>query len=283
MISTSARNIVLFFSNIVVISYLLGNSMAWRSHGKSNLDLVQNLRRNNIIRSDVVERVMAQVDRANYVSHNPYMDVPQGIGYGVTISAPHMHAHALELLREKLVDGAKALDVGSGSGYLTACMALMVGPSGLAVGIDHIKELVDSSRSNIKADHPELIESNRLKLIVGDGRLGSPEDAPFDAIHVGAASPDLPKDDIRCSFNEMDSPYARGAKLYWTARARMADEADLPNGKRPRGKPNRRWEDCIKADLKGLGLDSKRWREGPGVKYADIRCGVPQHHSCKSH
>ncbi|XP_014284702.1 protein-L-isoaspartate(D-aspartate) O-methyltransferase isoform X1 [Halyomorpha halys] len=194
MISTSARNIVLFFSNIVLISYFLGNSMAWRSHGKSNLDLVQNLRRNSIIRSDVVERVMAQVDRANYVSHNPYMDVPQGIGFGVTISAPHMHAHALELLREKLVDGAKALDVGSGSGYLTTCMALMVGPSGVAVGIDHIKELVDTSRTNIKADHPELLESNRLKLIVGDGRLGSPEDAPFNAIHVGAASPDLPKD-----------------------------------------------------------------------------------------
>lgn len=194
MIYTSARNIVLFFSKIVVISYLLGNSMAWRSHGKTNLDLVQNLRRNNIIRSDVVERVMAQVDRANYVSHNPYMDVPQGIGYGVTISAPHMHAHALELLSEKLVDGARALDVGSGSGYLTACMALMVGPSGRAVGIDHIKELVDTSRSNIKSDHPELLESNRLKLIVGDGRLGSPDDAPFDAIHVGAASPDLPKD-----------------------------------------------------------------------------------------
>ena len=64
-----------------------------------------------------------------------------------------------------MIEGAKALDVGSGSGYLTACMALMVGPSGLAVGIDHIKELVDTSRANINKDHPELIESNRVKLI----------------------------------------------------------------------------------------------------------------------
>lgn len=36
------------------------------------------------------------------------------------------HAHALELLKDQLVEGAKALDVGSGSGYLTACFARMV-------------------------------------------------------------------------------------------------------------------------------------------------------------
>lgn len=43
------------------------------------------------------------------------------------------HAHALELLKDHLKEGNKALDVGSGSGYLTACMALMVGPRGKAV------------------------------------------------------------------------------------------------------------------------------------------------------
>ena len=42
------------------------------------------------------------------------MDAPQSIGYGVTISAPHMHAHALEILKDNLFEGAKALDVGSG-------------------------------------------------------------------------------------------------------------------------------------------------------------------------
>lgn len=73
---------------------------------------------------------MMAVDRGNYVKNNPYMDAPQAIGYGVTISAPHMHAHALELLKGHLVSGEKALDVGSGSGYLTACMALMLGENG---------------------------------------------------------------------------------------------------------------------------------------------------------
>lgn len=167
-------------------------SMAWRSHGKNNLDLVRNLKQNGIIRSARVEQAMSTVDRGNYCPHNPYMDSPQGIGYAVTISAPHMHAQALESLKDHLVEGARALDVGSGSGYLTACMGLMVGETGLAIGIDHIPELVNESIANIEKDQPQLLASKRVKLVVGDGREGYPDHAPYDAIHVGAAAPDMP-------------------------------------------------------------------------------------------
>jgi protein-L-isoaspartate(D-aspartate) O-methyltransferase len=62
------------------------------------------------------------------------------VGYNVTISAPHMHAHALEMLRDQLIPGARVLDVGSGSGYLTACMARLVQPGGKVIGIEHIPE-----------------------------------------------------------------------------------------------------------------------------------------------
>lgn len=155
--------------------------------------MVQNLKKNGIIKDPRVERAMSSVERGNYCRNNPYMDAPQGIGYAVTISAPHMHAHALELLKDHLVEGAKALDVGSGSGYLTACMAAMVGERGLAVGIDHIPELVSMSIENIRRDQPNFIETNRVKMIVGDGREGYPQEAPFDAIHVGAAAPQLPQ------------------------------------------------------------------------------------------
>lgn len=136
---------------------------------------------------------MSQVDRGHYSKHNPYMDSPQGIGYAVTISAPHMHAQALESLKDHLYEGAKALDVGSGSGYLTACMALMVGDTGRAVGIDHIEELVNQSIANIKKDQPGLIEHQRVKMVVGDGREGYPDEAPYDAIHVGAAAAKIPQ------------------------------------------------------------------------------------------
>ncbi|KAH8028269.1 hypothetical protein HPB51_014224 [Rhipicephalus microplus] len=68
-----------------------------------------------------------------------------------------------------------------------------VGETGLAVGIDHIPELVNESIANIERDQPQLLKSKRVKLIVGDGREGYPEHAPYDAIHVGAAAPDMPR------------------------------------------------------------------------------------------
>jgi protein-L-isoaspartate(D-aspartate) O-methyltransferase len=83
----------------------------------------------------------------------------------------------------------RALDVGCGSGYLVACMAQMVGPSGLVVGIDHLAELVDMSRQNIERGNPDVLKDGWTKLVLGDGRKGWPDDAPYDAIHVGAAAP----------------------------------------------------------------------------------------------
>ena len=89
----------------------------------------------------------------------------------------------------------RALDVGSGSGYLTVCMALMVGEDGRVVGIDHIKELVDWSIENIISDgKPDLIDKKIIKMITGDGRHGSSKDGPYDAIHVGAAADGIPSD-----------------------------------------------------------------------------------------
>ncbi|KAK2114492.1 hypothetical protein P7K49_008758 [Saguinus oedipus] len=107
------------------------------------------------------------------------------------------HAYALELLFDQLHEGAKALDVGSGSGILTACFARIVekvvGCSGKVIGIDHIKELVDDSINNVRKDDPTLLSSGRVQLVVGDGRMGYAEEAPYDAIHVGAAAPVVPQ------------------------------------------------------------------------------------------
>ena len=171
------------------------SSMAWRSHGEDNQSMVQSLHGNKIIQTEDVKNVMIQVDRGHYTRRNAYMDAPQAIGYNITISAPHMHAHALELLKDHLKPGMRSLDVGSGSGYLTVCMALMVGSSGKAVGIDHIPELVEMSKTNIKQDGKEgLLGSGQMELVVGDGRKGYPAGGPYNAIHVGAAAPSLPQD-----------------------------------------------------------------------------------------
>jgi len=171
------------------------NSMAWRSHGEDNASLVAHLEKNGLIKSEEVKSAMLQTDRGSYVS-NPsyaYQDAPQRIGWNITISAPHMHAHALELLSNHLKPSMRGLDVGSGSGFLTVCMALMVGEGGKVVGIDHIEPLVSASIENIKRDGKgDLLDSGQVKMVVGDGRQGWAEDGPYDAIHVGAAAATLP-------------------------------------------------------------------------------------------
>ncbi|KAI9028696.1 protein-L-isoaspartate O-methyltransferase [Hyaloraphidium curvatum] len=168
--------------------------MAWRCSGATNAELVANLAKAGIIRSPTVENAMLAIDRRHYVRQgDPYFDSPQTIGYGATISAPHMHAYMLEELKNHLKPGMSALDVGSGSGYLAACMAEMVGPTGRIIGVDHIQELVDLSHKNVERDKPEFLRDGRLKFFVGDGRQGWKDGAPFDAIHVGAAAPQIPK------------------------------------------------------------------------------------------
>ncbi|NWW18381.1 PIMT methyltransferase, partial [Falcunculus frontatus] len=105
----------------------------------------------------------------DFCPENSYQDYPQPIGYNATISAPHMHAMALELLKDHLRDGSTVLDIGSGSGYLTTCMALMASilddKKGKVVGIDHIKGLVDLSISNISKHHRDLLMDGRITMV----------------------------------------------------------------------------------------------------------------------
>jgi len=112
-----------------------------------------------------------------------------------------MHAEALELLHDHLKPGARVLDVGSGSGYLSACMAIMVADdedddnstkNGKVVGIDVVKPLVARSLVSIKKSHGGLLQSGALEIKEGDGWAGDTKNAPFDAIHVGAAASSVP-------------------------------------------------------------------------------------------
>lgn len=131
-----------------------------------------------------------QVDRAHYSPAMPYMDSPQTIGFDATISAPHMHASACESLLNFLKPGAKILDIGSGSGYLTHVMAELIKPGGAIVGVDHIQGLVDlANRNTAKSQEGRgLLDCGGMKFVKADGRLGYPPEAPYDAIHVGAAA-----------------------------------------------------------------------------------------------
>lgn len=84
------------------------------------------------------------------------------------------HAYALEQLLEKFKYGGRALDVGSGSGYLTACLARAnrkaignktVSNEKIVIGIEHQAPLVKLSIENINADDPSFIKNGELIII----------------------------------------------------------------------------------------------------------------------
>ncbi|KOS22466.1 Protein-L-isoaspartate(D-aspartate) O-methyltransferase [Escovopsis weberi] len=178
--------------------------MAWRCSGVSNSELIENLWRSSLITDPRVKEAFLKVDRAHYSPYSPYEDSPQPIGHSATISAPHMHASALEHVLGFLTPSSKSpaprvLDIGSGSGYLTHAMAELVGPRGLVVGLEHIRELRDLGESNMRksAEGRGLLDAGQVKFVVGDGRLGWVEGpregeeqggTAWDVIHVGASA-----------------------------------------------------------------------------------------------
>lgn len=173
--------------------------MAWRSHGRTNFELVSALLTNGVIRSAAVQTAMLQVDRGDFVVPEgkgaAYLDQPLPIGWSATISAPHMHAQALELLSSHIArPNARVLDVGSGTGILCAYMAHMMPAGGAIVGVEHIPSLAAASLANLRksASTRQLLESGAIRIEVGDGYAGWPMGAPYQAIHVGAAAPTLP-------------------------------------------------------------------------------------------
>ncbi|MBI2870787.1 MAG: protein-L-isoaspartate(D-aspartate) O-methyltransferase [Candidatus Omnitrophica bacterium] len=112
-----------------------------------------------------------------------YEDHPLEIGFGQTISQPFMVAYMLQALG--LVGGERVLEVGTGSGYETALLASLAQE---IFSCERIPELAASAEKILK----ELGIAN-VSLRVGDGSRGWPEEAPFDAIIVSCAAPQVPQ------------------------------------------------------------------------------------------
>ena len=162
--------------------------------------LLNQLCQDKVIKSQIVYNTMLQVDRADFIEKDPYCDDSQFLGYNVVISAPHMHAYALEYLYPALnkfknfnPSNFRFLDIGSGSGYLTVCLSKLINDLGTVVGIEHIPELYIKGENNIKKRHKKLLDDKKIILKNCDGRNGCKELGPYQLIHVGAAAEKVPK------------------------------------------------------------------------------------------
>jgi len=116
------------------------------------------------------------------VRHRAYEDSALPIGNGQTISQPSIHARYLELLRLKGTE--KVLEVGTGSGYQTALLSRLASQ---VFTIERIAPLLDKAREVLSQ-----LGANNISFMLGDGTLGWRQFAPFDAILVGAAAPEVP-------------------------------------------------------------------------------------------
>jgi protein-L-isoaspartate(D-aspartate) O-methyltransferase len=111
-----------------------------------------------------------------------YEDHPLPIGEGQTISQPYIVASMLEALALKASD--KVLEVGTGSGYVTALLGELAGH---VVSIERHASLADGARQLLSA-----MGYHNVRVMTGDGSAGLAECAPYDKIIVSAAAPQLP-------------------------------------------------------------------------------------------
>lgn len=150
----------------------------------------------------------------NARGESPYYDSPQQIGWNTTISAPGMHYSTLKYLGDRLVTAKNMLDIGTGSGFVSACMAELSSVDSKVFAVDHIAAINEFARFNISKICPHFIKREKIVFVTQDGRQGLDtylgKKMLYDVIHVGG------------QLNEVDERAA--------ARDSEEDSDDRPEG-----------------------------------------------------
>ena len=151
--------------------------------------------RERMVRTQLAERGIREVHVLDAIGRVPrhefvpetlrqeaYEDHPLPIGEGQTISQPYIVAAMLEHLALQTID--RVLEIGTGSGYVTALLSLLCAE---VYSVERHAQLAVLAESTL-----HRLGYRNLKIRVGDGSQGWPEYAPFDAILVSAATPEMP-------------------------------------------------------------------------------------------
>jgi len=159
------------------------NEAAWAT---ARQEMVERQLRRRGIRDPRVLAAMAETPRHLFVDQHDqaraYHDEPLPIGHRQTISQPYIVALMTELAGPH--PDAKVLEIGTGCGYQTAVLAKLCRD---VYSIEVVPPLAESSRRRLQS-----MGYRNVHLRCGDGSLGWPEHAPFDAIVVAAAAPRIP-------------------------------------------------------------------------------------------
>ncbi len=152
-------------------------------------ELLQGMQNRGTLRDPLLLEAFKKIDRKHFVlpeyEQVAYGDYQLPIGHGSTISQPTTVAFMLGILDIK--PGHIVLDVGSGSGYSSALLAMLVGPTGRVYGTEIVPELVKMGRQNVKKYKLPNVSINEA-----GNKLGLVEHAPYDRILVSAAADKVP-------------------------------------------------------------------------------------------
>ncbi len=139
------------------------------------------------IRDKRLLAAFAQVRRADFVPEEfageAYMDEPISIGHGQVTTQPSLIASMVQALRLKGME--KVLEIGAGFGFQTAILSMLCHE---VFSIERLAELASAAESNLRK-----AGIRNATVAVGDGSLGLPNHAPFDAVIVSAAAPEVPQ------------------------------------------------------------------------------------------
>ena len=160
------------------------------SFGGYRAQLVETLRSKGI-REPAVLKAISEVPRHLFVPegvrHRSYEDAALPIASGQTISQPYVQARSLEVAG--LTGREKVLEIGTGSGYQTALMGRL---ASMVFSVERVESLARTARASLEA-----AGVRNVTVLVGDGTLGWNAYAPYDAIIVSAASPEVPQPLLR--------------------------------------------------------------------------------------
>ena len=156
--------------------------------------LIKYWKNENVVRNEKVISAFMKVPRENFILkedlYQAYGDYPLNIGFGATISQPTTVVIMLESLDVK--KGNKVLEIGTGSGYSSALLSVLVGTKGKIYSIEIVKELTEFAKNNLKK-----LRIKNVELLHYNGSKGLKKYSPYDRIILHAATEDIPEELIK--------------------------------------------------------------------------------------